>query len=276
MTNKQNKVNRKNQPLQVKKPQLKETENTEHQLGKTETAESNGKENNKIENIKLYRLLMVPGIFATLSAYISFFGYTFLKGKLNVAGFSANYVELSVYETIFNAVLGFLHLLKVVGNAVSVGDDATDVIIVVAIVAVGVLIIRNTAVIRLKLFNEIALIFSFAFGMALFLLILLLGYISGIHYMEERIDEGFCKPIVKEYFTNQKIIRGCTKIELNDGGSLSGLTLYEDTNYRFFITNSGSYQINPNQEVVSFNCFHDQSVLDGVNSKVTKPKYCEI
>lgn len=240
----------------------------------------------KIENVektreeKLYsnravRFLMVPGIATIICAYANFFGYTYLKGKLNEAGFAANYIDLNVNETIFSATLGVLHLFALLGECyIGYIYWIWGVLISVAagLMLAGSIkklnILRGASNYVVEFMKRAFSGYVFFTVLIVFLLLMVLGYSLGQNQMSGVIKSNVCRQLENGDFNNKSIVRGCTKTQLADGNHLSGVTIFEDSNYRYFLTNKGSYQINSEREIVASNCFYRETDL--LNAKPTE------
>ncbi len=217
------------------------------------------------------RLLMIPGVVTVFCAYANFFGYTYLKGKLNAAGFSANYIDLNINEAIYNATLGALHVFSLIAEyfseyALWLFGMIFAATIITTIFVHGSKKIHVINIINKHFFSNIAdfmmwLISGYVIFIAMIALLLLMifGYALGQHHMTKVIEGDICKPLQNSDFSNKLMVRSCTQTPLADGKYLSGRTIFEDESYRYFLTNQGAYQINAQQEIVAANCFYKKT-----------------
>lgn len=242
---------------------------------------------NKLYLNRWFRLLMIPGVVTVICAYANFFGYTYLKGRLNAAGFSANYIDLNINEAIFSASLGALHVFSLIAEQYAEYAYwfwgmiiATSVVLILAHESKR---FKITHVINKRFFRYVAdfmmwLISGYVIFIAMIALLLLMifGYALGQHQMKGVIKGDVCKPLQESDFGNNPILRSCTKTRLANGKDLSGYTIFEDANYRYFLTNKGAYQINPQQEIVAANCFYRKiEPLDTTPIEFTCSAICE-
>lgn len=242
-------------------------------------------------------------VFAFITTYTHFFGFSFVKGKLQAAGFYSSDISLDVNETLHEAAAAtYTGMGSVAKHFFSEENFKTAIVLAVSLPvtylfllglkylkSVGGLKRPRKAVeyIKLNFIDKyIAVIKSVVIPFLLAIVGFFLPYIAsmiivtlisvlwlgmtlgqnlGEAYTEALIESKVCKPLSE---VKTDIVRGCMAMQLADGSVLSGRILHQDQSTLFFLTNNGSYQINENLEVQYSSCIHRVKEVMGPPSEI--------
>ncbi len=230
-------------------------------------------------------------VLAFITTYTHFFGFSFVKGKLQAAGFYSSDISLDVNETLHEAAAAtYKGLDSIAKSFFSYETFQTAIFLAVMLPSaflfiIGLRYLEKTS--RLEKANNIVQSVKAKFQKKyveavkhtlvtamLAIVGLMLPYLSvmlivtvisiawlgmslgqnlGEAYTKELIEKKVCKPLSE---AKEDIYRSCMAIQLADGSVLSGRILHQDQSQLFFLTNDGSYQINENLEVLYSACIH--------------------
>jgi hypothetical protein len=230
-----------------------------------------------------------------IASFILFFGYTYLKGYLEGAGFESPIINPSIYDLVYyflvsiaDAIAG---LLKINSNGGLLKLIVTTAVSVGVVFTALVLLYKYAAKLKIKdadskedsnnLFERLLeksgssfkqyLIFlsastitvTAAYATVIIGLITLLALpwviaVSGSVVGNAHGLKQFNKRVcVKAGWSERKEekIPGCTELVLKSGKALFGKRLYKNKDVTFFITNDGAYEINSKKEIQYFKPF---------------------
>lgn len=242
-------------------------------------------------------------VFAAITTYTHFFGFSFVKGKLQAAGFYSSDISLDVNETLHEAAAATqMGLYSIAKHFFS--DEVLQTAIVLAVslpcaylIIVGLPILESVkgiekvngvvqglksklrggfiGFIKKSLISAIlsftGFILPYLVAMAVVTLISLLwlgmslGQNLGETYTQNLIEKKVCKPFSE---AKTDIFRGCMAMQLADGSVLSGRILHQEKSKLFFLTNNGTYQINDKLEVQYSSCIHRVKEAEGPPSEI--------
>ncbi len=260
-----------------------------------ETLETNKSDSKKIKTQKnkpspLLSLVKYSSIGAILTTYSHFFGFSFLKGKLEGAGFPFSNIDPNVNETLHQAAAATAISLNALVKAITKGEllklgISYGALSTISVLLILILIFLNerflmkynisgSDIVKMKSWPNWIKIISLVgiSGISGFLLpyiaiILLfvaiafgwLGLTFGEQLGQNQINKAIADEICHQLdWSSYKrdVAMGCTTITLSDGSELHGASLFEDLNQQYFITNYGSYRLDNHLNILSYNCFH--------------------
>lgn len=224
-------------------------------------------------------------VFAFITTYTHFFGFSFVKGKLQAAGFYSSDISLDVNETLHEAAAATqVGLFAIAKHFFSEENFQTALVLFISL-PTGFLIVANWSLL-VKLFSFVtvdgsnfqnkyvsplkkltASILLGGIGFALPYLITMImvfavsmvwlgmsiGQNLGEMHTELSITNKVCKPLSE---AKGSVARECMIVQLNDGSILSGHVLHQEKDQLFFLTNNGSYLLNDNLVVQYSACIH--------------------
>lgn len=254
--------------------------------------QSDSKKNSSaMKNRSFYSMIKWSVVFAGITTYTHFFGFSFVKGKLQGAGFYSSDISLDVNETLHEAAAATqMGLYSIAKHFFS--DENFQMAIVFAIslpvaylTLVGLAYLERTRKvdrakeviqnIRSRFRNKysgaikktlistalagVGFVLPYLVSMAMvtFISVLWLGMSMGQNigetYTKNLIEGKVCKPLPE---AKADVVRECMAMRLSDGSVLSGRILHQEKSKLFFLTNNGSYQINEKLEVQYSSCFY--------------------
>ncbi len=242
-------------------------------------------------------------VLAFITTYTHFFGFSFVKGKLQAAGFYSSDISLDVNETLHEAAAAtYTGMGSVAKHFFSYENYKTAIVLAISL-PVGYLILlglrylddvgglekprKAVEYIKLNFIDKyIVLIKTVVIPFLLSIVGFFLPYIAsmvvvtlisvlwlgmtlgqnlGEAYTQALIESKVCKPLSE---AKTDIIRGCMAMQLADGSVLSGRILHQDQSTLFFLTNNGSYQINDKLKVQYSSCIHRVKEAEGPPSEI--------
>lgn len=226
-------------------------------------------------------LLLIGSLLGFPTAYIHFYGFSYLKGKLGGLGFDYVDVNLSLQEGVYMALEGAMPMIESASKYKYLTFD-NNILVMMAIPAVILpvmfyLVQRYIHVIVDKpnkslgemlfegckslkgMFLQMPLIASLVggayviFSVAVMSLILIVWVMAakGIsvgHAEGKRISlEGVC--INPQSSEDPSTYQSCRKIITAAGEELTGRVVYRNDDYMYFVTNGGAYELTNKREV---------------------------
>lgn len=226
-------------------------------------------------------LLLIGSLLGFPTAYIHFYGFSYLKGKLGGLGFDYVDVNPSIQEGVYLALEGAVPIIESASKYKYLTFD-NDILIIMVIPAVIIpimfyLIQRYIQVIvdksnkpLFEVFFEgcqslkgmflqmplIALLVGGAyviFSVAVMSLILIVWLMAaqGInvgHAEGKRISlDGVC--INPQTLEDPSTYQSCRKVKTAAGQELTGRIIYRNDDYMYFVTNDGAYELTNKREV---------------------------
>lgn len=242
-------------------------------------------------------------VLAFITTYTHFFGFSFVKGKLQAAGFYSSDISLDVNETLHEAAAAtYTGMGSVAKHFFSYENYKTAIVLAISL-PVGYLILlglrylddvgglekprKVVEYIKLNFIDKYIVLIKtvvipfllsivgfclpYIVSMVMVTLIsvlwigMTLGQNLGEAYTQALIESKVCKPLSE---VKTDIIRGCMAMQLADGSVLSGRILHQDQSTLFFLTNNGSYQINDKLKVQYSSCIHRVKEAEGPPSEI--------
>lgn len=226
-------------------------------------------------------LLLIGSLLGLPTAYIHFYGFSYLKGKLDGLGFDYVDVNLSIQEGVYLALEGAIPIIESASKYKYLTFD-NNILIMMVIPAVIIpimfyLIQRYIQVIVDKsnkplfevffegcqslkgMFLQMPLIAFLVggayviFSVAVMSLILIVWVMAaqGInvgHKEGKRISlEGVC--VAPKTLEDSSTYQYCRKIKTAAGQELIGRIIYRNDDYMYFVTNDGAYELTIKREV---------------------------
>jgi hypothetical protein len=269
-----------------------------------ETGKSQSSEKPAVKEKRSFHLMIKWSVvLAFITTYTHFFGFSFVKGKLQAAGFYSSDISLDVNETLHEAAAAtYKGLDSIAKSFFSYETFQTAIFLAVMLPSVFLFVIglrylektsriekasnvvqsvkakiKNKYVKVVK--NTLVTTMLAAVGLMLpYLSVMLivtvisiawlgmsLGQNLGEAYTKDLIEKKVCKPLSE---AKADIVRSCMAIQLADGSVLSGRILHQDQSQLFFLTNNGSYLINENLEVHYSACIHRVKEAMGSPSEI--------
>ncbi len=229
------------------------------------------------------RILVIGSLFGMFATYFHFFGYSYLKAKLEGLGFDYVDVDLSIQESIYIAIEGFAPAIIKLASFESL-FQRIDLIVIVFVLGISIplffhLIQRNGRSLKsnnktlfemyfyqtkslkslpLMISTTIiasaagltALIVSLVSILGIAWLIAALGMMAGHKAGRNMFAEGVCFKI--EVLSGEESYQGCRKIRTKDGKNLVGKKVYKNDEYIYFITNSAAYELSKDLSINMF------------------------
>lgn len=226
-------------------------------------------------------LLLIGSLLGLPTAYIHFYGFSYLKGKLGGLGFDYVDVNLSIQEGVYMALEGSAPLvLNAVKYEYLTFDNNILIIMLIPAIIVPIMFYLTQRYIQVivdkpnkplfEVFFEgcqslkgmflqmplIALLVGGAyviFSVAVMSLILIVWVMAaqGIdvgHKEGKRLSvEGVCA--APKTLDDPSTYQSCRKIKTAAGKELTGRIIYRNNDYMYFVTNAGAYELTNKREV---------------------------
>ena len=238
-----------------------------------------------------YSMIKWSFLFAAATTYTHFFGFSFVKGKLQAAGFYSSDISLDVNETLHEAAAATqMGLYSIAKHFFSDENLQTAIVLAISLPVAYLILIgllhpekfkgidkvkgvvqkikskfcnKYIGAIKRTLISAMLAVIGFilpyfvAMAMVTLISILWLGMSMGQN-LGETYTKGLIEEKVCKLFSEAKadILQECMVMQLADGSVLSGRILHQEQAKLFFLTNNGSYQINDKLEVQYSSCIH--------------------
>lgn len=266
----------------------------EHSDLTRETSTSQASEAPGAKKRPFHSMIKWSVVFAFITAYTHFFGFSFVKGKLQAAGFYSSDLSLDVNETLHEAAAATqVGLFAIAKHFFSAENFQTALVLFISF-PVGFLIAINWSLLA-KLFDFVAvgqsklqskyisplkkLIVSIllgGIGFALpYLVTMIMVFVVSIVWLGMSIGQNLgemhtkllinnkvCKPLSE---AKGNVARECMIVRLSDGSILSGHILHQEKDRLFFLTNNGSYLLNDNLVVQYSACIHRKNEVEALS-----------
>jgi hypothetical protein len=220
------------------------------------------------------KIFLMGSLFGMFATYFHFFGYSYLKAKLERLGFDYVSIDLGIQESIYIAIEGFAPAIL---KLATLGFIYERIEILLLILTLGILIPtffhiiqRNESKIlksKITLFERfiysakplkslvllipattVALAGAFTAMISTVIVFILmawmiaaLGMLAGNSKGGDLFSDGVCFSVNDKL--NDKSYQGCREITTKDGKSLVGKKVYRNNEYIYFITNTGAYEL---------------------------------
>lgn len=215
------------------------------------------------EKRPFYSIVKWSVIFAFITTYTHFFGLSFVKGKLQAAGFYSSDLSLDVNETLHEAAAATqVGLFAIAKHFFSEEKFQTALILFISLptaflmvanwpllvklfgfVSVGGSKFQNKYVSPLKKLMVSILLGGIGFAFPYFITMTMVFIVSmvwlgmsigqnlGEMHTELLISNKVCKPLPE---AEESVARECMMVQLNDGSILSGHILHQEKDRLFF------------------------------------------
>lgn len=232
-------------------------------------------------NFSITKLLLLAGSLLGLpTAYVHFFGFSYLKGKLETLGFDYVDVDLSIQEGFYIAVEGFYPALISVLKLDFTLDSKLFLGLLIPILFVPIMfylmqrfpsaivkaseksiierifegsktikgMFLQMPVVGIYIGSVFLSIFIIFLGIGLSIwLLAALGMGAGQAKGKEMFLEDVC--MVASKTSDPSNYQSCRKIKTAAGQELEGRIIYRNDKYLYFITNDGAYELTNGREV---------------------------
>jgi len=230
------------------------------------------------------RELYIPLLLAFLATYAHFWGYGYLKGKLEIIGFKELEVDMTLLESIYQATRS---LPRAMQHLIDLGWLKIVVIVLAIFAYIFVLaalasftklskqqlakkrkqkiekdpnlaqsIVKEALRITSKSVSKsFDVLCSFSLAILLLLLLLLVPQALGNLDAEKYVKDTICKPIDFENET-QKRIKACTQLTPKGQDPISGRILFKNKELTVFVTGDVSYLLDYNNKVIATTRFY--------------------
>jgi hypothetical protein len=225
-------------------------------------------------------LILIGSLLGLPTAYVHFFGFSYLKGKLETLGFDYVDVDLSIQEGFYIAVEGFYPALISVLKLDFTLDLKFFIGLLVLIVLVPIMfylmqkfpsvivkaseqpiiervfygsktikgMLLQVPVLGVYIGSVFLGIFVLLLGIGLSIwLLAALGMGAGQAKGKEMFLENVCMDASKT--SDPHNYQSCRKIKTTEGQELEGRIIYRNDKYLYFITNDGAYELTNSREV---------------------------
>ncbi|MFT4908396.1 MAG: hypothetical protein ACI978_002487 [Oleispira sp.] len=243
--------------------------------------ESETSDTAQTSHFSIAKLLLLAGSLLGLpTAYVHFFGFSYLKGKLETLGFDYVDVDLSIQEGFYIAVEGFYPaLISVLKLDFTLKPNLfLAVLIPILLVPLMFYLMQRFPSVVVKaseqsiiesvfyrsktikgMFLQMPVVGAYIGSVFLGILVLLLGVGLSIWLLaalgmaagqakgKEIFLENVCMDASKTSDPNN--YQSCRKIKTSAGLELEGRIIYRNDKYLYFITNNGAYELTNSREV---------------------------
>jgi hypothetical protein len=233
-------------------------------------------------NFSIARTLFLIGSLLGLpTAYVHFFGFSYLKGKLEALGVDYVDVDLSIQEGFYIAVEGFYPAIKNALKFEYLNVEASIVVVLIITIALIPLIFHlmqkfSSSIIKVNeqpiiervfygsktikgMFLQMPVVGMYIGSVFLCMLLMLLGIVLSIWLMaalgmavgQDRGKEIFLENVCVDArkTSDPHNYQSCRKIKTAEGQELEGRIIYRNDKYLYFITNDGAYELTNSREV---------------------------
>lgn len=232
-------------------------------------------------NFSITKLLLLAGSLLGLpTAYVHFFGFSYLKGKLEILGFDYVYVDLSIQEGFYIAVEEFYPALISVLKLDFTLEPSLFLVVLIPILLVPLMfyLMQRFPSVVVKaseqsliervfygsktikgMFLQMPVVGAYIGSVFLGILVLLLGVGLSIWLLaalgmaagqakgKEIFLDNVCMDASKT--SDPSNYQSCRKIKTAAGLELEGRIIYRNDKYLYFITNTGAYELTNSREV---------------------------
>lgn len=227
------------------------------------------------------RELYIPLVAALVTTYIHFWGYAYLKGKLEKVGFDGLEIELTLLESIYQSALSLANIFVSITKTDASLFLATIVGLVIYVYLLNFLnhltneqssqekrqtkiIEQSGSLLRLrnaffkinhKSLTQLALIILGSFLILCLLILLTIPYGFGSHHAEEYIKAKRCTHFYWDEVKAERI-KGCTKLTLKNQDTISGEVIFKNKELTVFTTGDVSYLLDSSNNIIATTHFH--------------------
>lgn len=248
------------------------------------TSTTSEKPNKPITRFRLikHKEVLIPLITAVLATYIHFWGYAYLKGKLQMVGLGDIEIQLSILESVYQASLSFRDIVRgVIGIELS-----TVLLTLVGVIAAFLLYAlmfsigdfigdfikekkkqepinkdaSNNIIKSMKTGTTMSFAVCAVFVFLVFLFFvfsstssLLLNIPRSIGQATGKalIENPVCKPVPWKEMEKDRLI-SCTRIRTQDGEQHSGVIIFKNNQYTILVSNQKSLLLGPQNKIIAW------------------------